>query len=291
MKFKLLLAASALAVPMILGAESASMGTWSSDIAPFTDYMASSHGTKGPKLSALVDGADKVFPKVLFGSGWETVIFVQNIGSTTVPYRQLYFGADGKPLPVTAREYPAGDTVTASSFQAQLLAGASFNFALFDTGNPTKEGWSVLSYDSSKGTLSGFAIIRHRATNGDFNFEATVPLSNLDDYEFYMSFDSIQGFTTALFITNPDPDFPVRLSLTFLAGDGKLILSDSITVSPLSQIVKLVSDDYPALANRLGVIRVHAATPGLLSATGLRFNGSSGAIASVPIMNWSGMFQ
>lgn len=68
--------------------------------------------------SALVDPQDKIFPQLMFGDGWETVVVVVNIGGTNVHYNQLFFDADGNPLPVTFRTIPEGKIVQATATDA-----------------------------------------------------------------------------------------------------------------------------------------------------------------------------
>ena len=246
--------------------------------------------TRPPLGSALVDQNDKVFPQIMFGGGWETVVVVVNIGFTPIHYNQLFFGTDGKPLQVTFKTYPDQTLITTTATDSNLPPNTSFNYSLFDDGGPIRTGWSVLSYDSTKGRLSGYALVRHRATTGQFNFEATVPLSNLQDFAFFMPVDNIQGFRTVLALVNPSLNKTANVTLQFIGLDGTRLFSDSGALPPGQQMSLSIPDLYPTLANQLATVLVQADIS-LFSAAGFRLNDVTGAVASVPIMNWEGMFQ
>jgi hypothetical protein len=113
-------------------------------------------------------------------------------------------------------------------------------------------------------------------------FEATAPLSSTQNVAFFMPFDNTQGFTTLIAITNPASNLPAHVSLTFMDGNGLMLLTDSETIPPLNQINGSIADDFPSLNNLTGVMFVSCDIT-LLSAVGFRLNPATGAIASVPI--------
>jgi hypothetical protein len=61
------------------------------------------------------------------------------------------------------------------------------------------------------------------------------------------------------------------------------------TLSPTYQSAFFLSDIAPEIKGFAGTVYVVGSTTAL-SALGFRFNQASGAFATVPIMNWSGMF-
>ncbi len=237
----------------------------------------------------LVTEADKVFPHLALGGGWETVIVLVNMGTADVNFRLSFFGQDGSPLAVTFRTIPEGTLLTTTVAEGRLLPKASFNFVVFDQGTTTRVGWALLDYDSGSNRLGGYAIFRQRIP-GRADYEALVPLSAFDDYRFLMPFDNIQGFVTAMALTNPNLNLSNRITITALSLEGTIIAENTITLPPGGQTAFVLADRIPALANRLGTLSVVSDTS-RLSGLGIRFNGTGGnAFSSVPIMNWSGMF-
>jgi hypothetical protein len=115
------------------------------------------------------------------------------------------------------------------------------------------------------------------------------PLSPYDDYKFYMPFDNIQGFVTAISLVNPATNFTGHVTITALDLEGNFIDQTIVTMLPGTHTAFILADRL-ALANRLGTLYVKSDIT-RLAALGLRFNNLGGfAFSSIPIMNWSGMF-
>ena len=158
---------------------------------------------------------------------------------------------------------------------------------MIDAGGPLQTGWSSISYDTANARIGGYAIFRSRVTNRT-DFEALVPLSGYDDTAFYLPFDNLEGFVTSMAILNPASNISNRVSLSFLDSSGSVILNDTIMLAPGQQMGFSLPQRYPTIAGRVGSVYVQSDTT-MLSALGFRFN-PQGAFATIPIMNWSGMF-
>jgi hypothetical protein len=231
---------------------------------------------------------DQVFPQIATGGGWETVIVIVNMSPVRMNYTQRFYSSDGRPMNITFREYPSGNVVTTTAIEGWLSPGCSFNFALFDSTPNTQIGWATLTYDGSLGRLGAYAIFRSRVA-GRTDFEALVPLSRYDDHVFFMPFDNIQGFTTAMAIDNPASNMSNNVTITAFDLRGQRIGSALISLPRSGHTAFALTDKIPALAGSMGTLLVESDT-NRLSALGLRFN-SGGAFASIPIMNYEAMLE
>jgi hypothetical protein len=231
---------------------------------------------------------DKVFPHLATGGGWETLIVVVNLSNTAIDYRQYFYDTSGKPMDVTFRTIPEGKLVTGSVTDTHIAPGGTISFLLYDQGGPTtKTGWSYLSYTATNVRLGGYAIFRQKNT-GRPDFEALVPLSGLDDSEFVMPFDNTAGFQTAMAIVNPGSNYTSNVTVTVRDTEGRTVGTNSIPLAPGSQQSFLLSDKFPVTAGKIGSLLFSGST-NMLTGLGFRFS-SAGSFATIPILNWSGMF-
>jgi hypothetical protein len=234
--------------------------------------------------SATVNPADIVFPHFAIGGGWQTTMVLVNMSPQTVNFNEFFFDPSGAPLQVTFLTIPQGDTITTSALKGTLPANQSFNFVLSNSA-PLQTGYAVLMYDSINTRLGGFSIFQQSTSVG--TFEALVPLSSITDYKFYMPFDNRAGFVTSMALVNVGSS-PTSLQMTFRSTTGETISTRTLTLQAGQQISFGLNTFAPATVGVAGVLYVAGSGPPL-SALGFRFN-LSGAFATVPIMNWSGMF-
>jgi hypothetical protein len=236
----------------------------------------------------MVQAADVVFPHFAFGGGWNTTLVIVNMSPQTVTFDQHFVSQSGTPLSVTFQTIPGGQLITTASAHGTLPPNQSFNILLFDPGPPStvQIGWSFLVYDSVSTRLGGFAIFQQRFSAGAF--EALVPLSSMNDYKFYIPFDNRSGFTTTMAIANPNTA-PTTVNFTFRDTFGNQLGTATGTIPPLNQKTFLLSDLVPQINGFAGAAYVTGSTQ-FLSALGFRFNQVSSAFATIPILNWPGMF-
>jgi hypothetical protein len=235
-----------------------------------------------------VQAGDLVFPHFAFGAGWNTILVIVNMSPQSVTFQQSFWDQSGNPLPVTFQQIPGGGIITTSSAHGTVLPNGSLNILLFDPGpgSPLKVGWSLLTYDSINTRLGGYAIFQDIFTGGAY--EALVPLSGIDDYKFYMPFDNRSGFTTTMAIVNPNTA-PTTLTFTFRDTNSNVLATATGTLPPGNQNAFILANIAPEINGFAGTVYVTGSTP-YLSALGFRFNVVSHGFATVPIMNWAGMF-
>jgi len=252
-----------------------------------TAYYGAAEVKDGPARSAaIVLPSDRVFPHMATGSGWETLLVIVNMGTRTVTFDQNFYDQAGRPMQITSRSVPGNEVFTTSVATGTLPPGHSLNVLLYDRGQPLQVGWSSLNYDSTLDRLGGFSIFRS-IVPGRPDFEAVVPLSAVDDYKFFMPFDNLEGFVTAMALLNAGT-IPTDAVLTLRNTNGVLIERATIRLDPGNQTAFAISDRFPLSKGRIGSLYIEGST-NRLSSLGFRFS-PGGAFATIPIMNWVGMF-
>jgi hypothetical protein len=237
-------------------------------------------------FAAAVRPTDKAFPHLAMGAGWETILVLVNMGSRPITFNQDFWDQQGRPVQVRFRSIPGGVLTTTSSAVGTLPPNSSFNVLLFDSGQPLQVAWSSLDYDSTNDRLGGFAIFRNRV-EGRPDFEALVPLSSIDDFKFYLPFDNLEGFVTSMAVLNPGAS-STQVTISARSTTGQLLAVSRETLPGGNQMAFVLHDKIPETRNRAGTLLVEGTTS-RLSGLGFRFN-SGGAFATIPIMNWAGMF-
>jgi hypothetical protein len=226
------------------------------------------------------------------GGGWDTTMVLVNMTPQTINFRQYFFDQSGVPMQVTFRSISQGVITTTAALMGTLPPNQSFNFLLLDQGQPLQVGWSAIENDTTNTILGGFAIF-HQTGMAGASFEALVPLSSSRDYKFYMPFDNRpvtvggQYFETGIAIVNPATT-ATTITVTFRDTVGNILATRTRTLLPGQQITSEVSKDVSETKGFAGVLYVTGTTMNL-SALGFRFH-PLGAFATIPIMNWSGMF-
>jgi hypothetical protein len=227
--------------------------------------------------------SDMVFPRIICGTGWTTTLVLVNSGASAVDFQLAFSGTDGTPSQFSIASSPDVGTLTSSGLQGTLGPVSSLNLTL-TSGSARQEAWGLLSYSSGQGTIGGYAILRHTALGGAFNFETTVPLSSMQDFSLYVPFDNTAGFQTQLTIVNPASNLAAQVSLTYRTAAGQVMLMDSVSLAAGQQITIVLPNEYPDLANKSGTIDLQADL-NVLAALAVRYNPTYGTIAAVPGMN------
>jgi hypothetical protein len=226
------------------------------------------------------------FTRLLSGNGWETTIVLMDMGSSPVSFRQSFLDNDGLPAPFNVNLQTTNMNLTTSALQGVIAPYGTATFTLVDDGSALHEAWSLLTFDGAQNQLAGYAVVRHRASDGNLRFEATLPAGNLMDSSARMPFDNTQGFQTQLTVVNPASNLAAQVQLTYFNAAGQAILLDSLTLNPGQQTTLTLPNTYPDLADQTGTIAV-LANINCLSVSGLRVNPATGAVTAVPVMDFT----
>lgn len=240
-------------------------------------------GRQETTFAASAAAEQGVFARVMAGGGWQTTLVLMNTGSTAVPFRQFFWDGDGNPRDFPVAGQPDDAPLVTSALQSTLYPNSSMNLVLPDNGSGLQEGWSSLSYDPALGTVGGYAVIRHQGLAGA-TFEATVPLSNMQDFSLRMPFDNTSGYRTQLTLVNPVSNLAAQVALTYLNAKGVIVLIDAVNLNPGQQMTIVLPDTYPDLANKTGTVAIEGNLDHL-SVFGMRYSAAYGAIAAIPLVN------
>jgi hypothetical protein len=206
-----------------------------------------------------------------------------NPGSTPMVFQELFFGSDGN-LARYKVQLPSNNTsLTTSAIQGTLGPGASMAIVLPDQDGNVQEGWSLLNFDSTQGTLQGYAVIQRKTANGGILSETALPWSQMKDFSVRLLFDNTMVFQTKLTLVNPSSGVAANVTLSYFSNSGKLILADAVSLPPGGEITISLPDTYPDLANTAGVISI-AADTNCLAVGALKENAASGVIAAIPVL-------
>jgi hypothetical protein len=136
------------------------------------------------------------------------------------------------------------------------------------------------------GDIGGFSVFQEVMTNGQV-YEATVPVSGTDS-RLYLPFYHFEGYDSGVALANPS-NTSTRVTIQALNSVGTVVVNDSIVLAGYGHIAFDLLSRYPSLNNVRGSLYITSSS-GYLSAVGLRFS-STGSYTTIPILNWTGMFQ
>jgi hypothetical protein len=219
-------------------------------------------------------GPARALAQVAAGSGLTTGFFVLNTSASPAQFAVNFFDDNGNNM---ALPFGGGPAHTIS---ATIPAQGS---AYYETTNPQGAlvaGWGQVVADSA---IVVHALFRNN-TNGAYN-EAAVS-SAAGAAEVLFPFDSTtfavngQPFVTGLAIANLDST-TANIACTARDPDGAAI-AGAVPVPSLAPLGHWSNFQFPALAGLRGTIDCVSNTN--ISATALRFIGSSGTFSSLPVV-------
>lgn len=252
-------------------------------------HAASFHQSISPRpKSALVDPNDRVFPDIVAGGGWETIITFVNMSGSPAQFTLTFYDDNGNPLNMPLVN-PDSSVSRFASSDFSLDANTSTELVVANVDNAITSGWSYLSFPSGTSAVAGLAVVRNKDSRGKVISESTETLSNTQDYDFFAPYDNLEGVATALILVNPGNSQTANVRVSAQDADGKEIVRDRFQLSAGAKTLIVLPDTYSTLASTSGKLRVTGDTNSL-SAICFRIS-PSGSVAYSQIFNWSGMFH
>lgn len=243
----------------------------------------------GPGRNIFVLRNDFIVPLVLLGGGFSTELQIINmtIRPEPVPFRVLFFNAEGRGAEVNVLDPLTGRTASGASFSFSTPTAQGIRLQVTSPATEAQTLWAVIDYDTENARLGGTATVRIRAQ--DDEREAIVPISGADDSVFYMPFDNSGPVSNLLSLVNLT-EGGTNVRLLFVALDGTNLGEGAINLAPGQQRVLSLQDEFRSTLGRSGLVVVEASTP-FLAAAGLRVNNKTFTLTYIPVLNWSGMFR
>ena len=130
-------------------------------------------------------------------------------------------------------------------------------------------GWAEIQVQSGE-RVGGTAVFRQRVAGRD-DQEAAVPVSLQLSTNQIVPFDNVNGFATAVAVTNPS-DTSIQANLEFRDENGIIIQSGIVqTISGRNEFSFSIPATFASTVNRRGVLQITSPGGGF-SIIGLRFN-------------------
>jgi hypothetical protein len=238
--------------------------------------------------SALVDPNDRVFPDIVAGGGWETLVSFVNMLGSPAQFTLTFYDDNGNPVRMPLVN-PDGSVSRFSSVDFSLDTNTSTELVVANVDNTLSSVWGYLSFPGNPAPIAGMAVVRTYDSSMNVLNESTESLSNLQDFDFYAPFDNLQGVSTGLILLNPSTVLTSNIRLSAQDANGNEIVRDSFSLAPGARTHIQLPTAYTALAGTSGKLRVTGDT-NRLSAVCYRIS-PAGSLAYSPIFNWSGMFH
>ncbi|MGJ5817783.1 putative Ig domain-containing protein [Paludibaculum fermentans] len=220
-----------------------------------------------------------IISQVASGGGWKTTISLLNVGAATAPVKVQFMAEDGTllDLPMTITQAGASVTQAGGPVNTTLAPNATL---LIETEAPvstTTVGWADVQ---GTGTLAGYAIFRQRGGDGR-DSEGTSPLETKGRTAVLVTYDNSIGFATGIALVNLST---AQASITAIQRDdsGAELSRDIILLPANGHMSFAVTDRYPALAGRRGVVEFQSDQAAGITALGLRFSPTL-SFTSIPV--------
>lgn len=218
--------------------------------------------------------APRALAQVAAGSGLTTGFFILNTGAAPAQFFVNFFDDNGNPV---ALPFATG---AASTISGTLPAQGSAYYETNNAQGPLVVGWGQVISDSA---IVVHALFRNN-TKGSYQ-EAAVP-SAAGAHEILLPFDSTifadtgQPFVTGIAIANLDAS-GAYITCTARDPNGAEI-PNAVPIPPLAPRGHWSNFQFTALAGQRGSIDCVSNTN--ISATALRFIGTSGTFSSLPVV-------
>src|ERR1035441_10385151 len=262
-----------------------SLGVFAQPVSPSSKGSGDLAANAVSPKAYLMPG-DVSFAHIAVGGWWRTQFFLVNMSPNSIPYTLYFFNDNGAPMslpiPITGGGYSWG-----TSFAGTIAPNGENNFTAtnLDPVN-TQTGQAILSYNHSFGDIGGFSVFQEVMTNGQI-YEATVPVSGTDS-KLYLPFYHFEGYDSGVALANPS-NTSTYVTIQALNNSGSVVVTDSIWIPAYGHIAFDLLSRYPSLNNVRGSLYITSSS-GYLSSVGLRFS-PTGSYTTIPIMNWTGMFN
>ena len=211
----------------------------------------------------LVFQDEEIFPHLAIGGVWSTQMTFLNLGSQEAVFPLRFTKPNGDLWVVAPDGVNPGD-----NFTVKIPAGSSFTLNLPSRGSVIETGWADITQPT--GNTIGAHLIFTDSTPGRTTFEAVVPLSSFEEFDFLLPFDNTNFNNTCIALANPVDTNPTTVTIEFRDEPGNVLANATRVLDPFAQQAFCLVDEFPQLNARRGFAVVRG-SQGFLSALGLRF--------------------
>jgi sugar lactone lactonase YvrE len=198
---------------------------------------------------------------------WVTTFTMVNTTASPNQVRLNLFGDNGSPLqiPFSLPQQPNAGVVLGASTDSTLSPFASLVVNTAGQGIlPVQVGSAQVS---ATGALGGFAIF-HRSSDAQ---EAVVPLETRNAGSYTLAYDNTNGLVLGVAVENVSPQTANGIHVVIRDDTGATIASGSISLPGSGHSSFVLSDNFPATANKRGTAEFDPPAGGQISVLGIRF--------------------
>jgi hypothetical protein len=228
--------------------------------------------------AAFQQSLEYVFPELILGGEWTSVIKLTNRSNTAIPPTDVYFLDNlGNPM-TTTFQTSAGNSITDVGFSFSLAPGGIIE-GTFLGGTNTLFGHAFVASCSASGVcLSGlYAEVTLRNRNSTRpDFESVFPIEQPTALQ-YMLWDHRNGVTTVLYLVNENTS-TTTVSLDFTNTSNQEIRTATVTLTSLSSQLLTLNTLVPETNGIQGTLAIRGqnnSSVALITATALRINPSN----------------
>ncbi len=215
-----------------------------------------------------------VFSQVASGGGWKSSIYLVNGSANAVAVVLKFWSDSGNVLnlPLVVTQAGSQQTQTAASIDEIIAPNATLLVESDAQTTVSATGWVELL---STARIAGFGVLHYTSSSGAVS-EATVPLETTFTPSFLLPFDSLNGLTAGVALTNLVAAQPATVTATIWDESGSQVGSSSINLPAGGHASFLLADRLPATTSNRGVIEFSAGSTNYVSGLGLRINPAGG---------------
>ena len=226
------------------------------------------------------------FGQIAYGGCWQTTFTLINMNTTTANVTLNFYGDNGSPVAA-----PVLGVGNRSVYTFAIPAGGDQNVVLQGLStDPTVAGWANMTTDGT--SVRGQGTFRCQISPNP-TFEAVVPLTSTGstsciigfppppDPVILVPFDNTNGYVTSLAFANTT-NTALPVSIEFDDQSNQKLVADTLNFGAMTHTSFVTTTNYPALAGKKGILRIHAGTANL-SIIGLLSNPTGAFTTILPV--------
>lgn len=266
--------------PLLAAAVLTAVSAWAGEV-----VLTPSHASAERRIQ--VTSSDFLIPHLVDGAGWQTTILLTNL--TETPTHFVLISAKVSPAPpmgaIGASGFPFKELGEDQYISGSLEPGQSVEISTPGESSDLSRGWaSVLTLkspwvgpaslrDTTQKPIGGYVIYRQRI-EGRPDRETIAPLGQWGNASSRFFFDHREGGSTGFVVYGAMASDGELLTLVARDLDGVEIMRKSVPVVEGDSIAFSLTDRFPELQDRHGVIEVVSEPNSYLTIFALSFDAS-----------------
>jgi len=212
---------------------------------------------------STTSGQPGVISHVVDGSGWQTIISLNNIDAAPSLYKLSFFDDTGAPLSLQT------NILTGPVIYGAIPAHGSVSIQTAGTQTSLAQGWALLetvfveqfSATIAPGATVAGTVIFQRPPTVSRPSEVSEPVDFSAKPQWVLPFDHTNGYTSGIALVNPSTSQDISVFLTFYDTSGAALLSDSFTLAHSQHSAITLTQTSPQVIGRYGTLKITTSAP------------------------------